>query len=66
MWEILAYQLDRYSHNGDTAENMTAMFIGSLKLVESEFQKRLHGQDVDRYLAVNYLHRLYGKSHEQK
>ena len=33
VWEILAYQLDKYTHNGDSSENMTAMFLGSLKLV---------------------------------
>jgi hypothetical protein len=66
VWEILASQLEKHLANADPAENLTSIAIASLKLVEAEFQKRLHGQDLDRYLAVTYLHRIYGKSYEQK
>jgi hypothetical protein len=51
---------------GEVGENQAAMLLASLRLVQGEFQRRLHGQDFERYLAVNYLQRMLGRSHEQK
>lgn len=42
------------------------MLQASLRLVQSEFQRRLHGQDFERYLAVNYLQRMLGRSQQPK
>lgn len=41
--------------------NMTRMFVISLKLIHQEFQKRLHGQDFERYLSKNYIARAEGR-----
>jgi hypothetical protein len=42
------------------------MLLASLKMVQGEFQRRMHGQEIERYLSVNYLQRMHGRSHEQK
>lgn len=44
-WEILGSQLERYLPGGDPTENQAAMLQASLRLVQGEFQRRLHGQD---------------------
>lgn len=35
--------------------------IASLLLVQEEFAKKIHGQEINHYLSVNYLHRLEGR-----
>ena len=45
---------------------MSQMALESLRLVQKEFQKRLQGKDIERYVAVNYLQKIEGRVHDQK
>jgi hypothetical protein len=40
---------------------MTRMFVTSLKLIEQEFQKRVHGKDLERYVSRNYVSKVEGR-----
>lgn len=42
------------------------MALESLGLVQKEFQKRLQGKDIERYIAVNYLQKIEGRAQDQK
>lgn len=66
LWDILSEQLSRYNPERQLRDNLGSLYLASLRLVEECFQKRMHGQDIDRYLSSTYLHRIYGNSCEQK
>lgn len=61
LWEILSFQLEAYKPNVPKDANRSRMFVISLKLMQQEFQKRLHGQDFDRYLSKNYISKAEGR-----
>ena len=45
---------------------MAGVLLASLELVEEEFARRMHGQDLGHYLSSRYLSRVEGRYLSEK
>jgi hypothetical protein len=63
VWEILTLQLTTFKREMTREQNIARMFVTSYILIQQDFQKKVHNQcqDLERYVARNYIGKVEGK-----